>query len=231
MVRYQLMTYDVRVLRVGNKIINYVYIIMDRMTKQAAIVDPAWDMDAICYEIEKNNLQVKMILLTHSHSDHVQLVEPLVARYNPKVYISKREADYYRYHSGNLVTLADQTLLMLGETPIRSILTPGHTAGGMCYLMSHSLFTGDTLFIEGCGICDTKGGNPYEMFASLKKIRQITNPTVSVYPGHSFGRPPGLSMEDLMTYNIYFQINDLDSFVKFRMRPNQRLNNKLFNFH
>ncbi|MFK4467832.1 hypothetical protein [Bacillus sp. RC252] len=47
------MTYDVRVLRVGKKIINYVYIIIDRLTKQAAIVDPAWDMPAICSEIEK----------------------------------------------------------------------------------------------------------------------------------------------------------------------------------
>ncbi len=79
------------------------------------------------------------------------------------------------------------------------------------------------MFIEGCGICDLDGGNPYEMFESIKKIRTIIVSKVLIYPGHSFGKPPG-SMEDLMDNNLCFQINDVESFVKFRMRLNQQLN-------
>ncbi|WP_327020558.1 hypothetical protein [Bacillus amyloliquefaciens] len=62
----------------------------------------------------------------------MQLVEPLVLLYNPEVYISNKEADYYGYQCENLETIENQTTILLGETPIRSILTPGHTAGGMC---------------------------------------------------------------------------------------------------
>ncbi len=62
------MKYDVRVLRVGNEVINYVYNIIDRLTKQTAIIDPAWDMSVIRSEIEENNLQVKTIDITHPFS-------------------------------------------------------------------------------------------------------------------------------------------------------------------
>ncbi|MFK4467831.1 hydroxyacylglutathione hydrolase [Bacillus sp. RC252] len=154
----------------------------------------------------------------------MQLVEPLVSKYNCKVYISRKEADYYGFQRENMETLEDQRIILLGDTSIRCILTPGHTVGGMCYSLSHSLFTGDTLFIEGCGICNSDGGDPYKMFESIKKIKSIIDPNVLVYPGHSFGKSPGLSMEVLMDHNLYFHIDDVETFVKFRMRPNQQLN-------
>ncbi|ASB52628.1 hypothetical protein S100072_01292 [Bacillus velezensis] len=62
------MKYDVRVVRVGNEVINYVYIIFNRLMKQIAIIDPAWDMSVIRSEIEENNSQVKMIDITHPFS-------------------------------------------------------------------------------------------------------------------------------------------------------------------
>ncbi len=83
------------------------------------------------------------------------------------------------------------------------------------YSLSHSLFTGDMLFIEGCGICDLDGVNSYEMFESIKKIRTIINSKILIYPGHSFGKLPGLSVEYLTDNYLYFQINDVESFVKF----------------
>ncbi|AKF95943.1 MBL fold metallo-hydrolase [Brevibacillus laterosporus] len=215
------MTYDVMVLRLGRKIINYVYIIVDRLTKQAAIVDPAWDMPAICSVIEKNNLQIVMILLTHSHEDHVQLVEPLVSRYNCKVYISIHEANFYQFQCSNMQVLDDGSRILLGGTAVTCILTPGHTAGGMCYSLSHSLFTGDTIFIEGCGICSKYGGDPYRMFESMRRIRTMIEPNVLIYPGHSFGIFPGVSMKYVIDNNLYFQIDDVETFVRFRMRPNQ----------
>ncbi|PPA87170.1 MBL fold metallo-hydrolase [Brevibacillus laterosporus] len=220
------MTYDVMVLRLGRKIINYVYITVDRLTKQAAIVDPAWNMPAICSVIEKNNLQIVMILLTHSHQDHVQLVEPLVSRYNCKVYISIHEAHFYQFQCSNMHVLDDGSRILLGGTAVTCILTPGHTAGGMCYSLSHSLFTGDTIFIEGCGICSTYGGDPYRMFESMRRIRTMIEPNVLIYPGHSFGIFPDVPMKYVIDNNLYFQIDDVETFVRFRMRPNQPKNYK-----
>ncbi|WP_268964163.1 MBL fold metallo-hydrolase, partial [Paenibacillus sinensis] len=80
---------------------------------------------------------------------------------------------------------------MLGDTQITCILTPGHTYGSACYLTSDHLFTGDTVFIEGCGLCDTVGGDPEQMFHSIQRIKSAINPMVQIFPGHSYGKNPG----------------------------------------
>jgi glyoxylase-like metal-dependent hydrolase (beta-lactamase superfamily II) len=116
----------------------------------------------------------------------------------------------------------------LGETPISFLFTPGHTAGGGCYLLSDSLFAGDTVFIEGCGICHARGGSPEEMFNSIQEIKRIVPPHVRVYPGHSFGEKPGRTLHHLVKQNIYFQINKKRQFIDFRMRKSFK---KFFDFH
>lgn len=214
-------SYDVIMLRVGTNLINYVYIITDHATRDTAIIDPAWNLKYINKMIQKFELNPHIILLTHSHADHTNLVEPLIYQYNTKVFMSSIEIDYYKFKCENLYPLNDQDILFLGQTPIKSILTPGHTKGGLCYLLSHSLFTGDTVFIEGCGICNTRGGNPYAMYHSIQKIKCFIKSYVSVFPGHSYGQKPGAQFDYLMKNNIYFQLQDIEMFVKFRMRPNQ----------
>lgn len=66
------------------------------------------------------------------------------------------------------------------------ILTPGHTAGGMCYKIGDSLFTGDTVFIRSCGFCNCKGSNPDEMYESVNKIKIYAQNGGRIYPGHYF---------------------------------------------
>ncbi|AKF95767.1 MBL fold metallo-hydrolase [Brevibacillus laterosporus] len=217
-------TYRLYKLKVG---FNYSYIIMDQATGKAAIVDPAWDLERITTMLADLGAEVTMILLTHSHYDHVHLVEPLVNRYQPKVYMSSEEIDYYQYHSPHLHSFADEDEIMLGETKIICLLTPGHTAGGSCFLLSAALLTGDTIFVEGCGICDTPGGCPDQMYESVQKIRNRVDSSVCVYPGHSYGKEPGYPLGYLLKNNIYFQIENKEQFIKFRMRKNQK---NLFDF-
>lgn len=221
-------TYQIYQLKVGSsKILNYTYILVDKISGQAAIVDPAWDLEGITNIFRELGSEPGIILLTHSHNDHVNLVDQLIDQFNSQVYMSAKEIDFYDFRCKNLHSIHNNDIINLGKTPITCLVTPGHTAGGICYLLADSLFTGDTIFIEGCGICTTVGGSPEQMFESIQSIKKVVEPHVRIYPGHSFGKKPGYSIDYLQKYNIYFQIESKEHFIKFRMRKNQK---NLFNF-
>jgi len=201
---------------------NYSYIVLDKITKSAMIVDPAWELNKIENKLNQLNANLVAIFLTHSHYDHVNMVNPLVKKYNPAVYMSKQEIGYYRYRCSNLEGLNDEETVKVGETDVTSILTPGHTAGGMCYLLQNSLFTGDTIFIEGCGICCGYGSSAAQLFESIQRVKSRIPENVNVYPGHSYGKPSGQTLKYLTKENIYFQIEKKEHFIDFRMRKNQK---------
>lgn len=201
---------------------NYTYIVLDKITNSAFIIDPSWELDKIVNQLNQLNVGLEAIFLTHSHMDHVNLVNPLVRIFNPTVYMSKAEIDYYKYRCSNLNALNDLDKVYVGSTEIESILTPGHTAGSMCYMLTESLFTGDTVFSEGCGMCYCDGGSAGQMFDSIQKLKAKLPVGIKVYPGHSYGKAPGQEMQQLIEENIYFLINDKEKFVNFRERKNQK---------
>ncbi|MBW4080627.1 MBL fold metallo-hydrolase [Paenibacillus sp. S150] len=202
--------------------LNYSYVIVDRATGTAAIVDPAWEIRKFTELLERIGVEVSAILLTHSHEDHVNLVQPLVNLYQPKVYMSDIEINYYHYQSPNLTGFGHKDRIRIGDTVIECLLTPGHTAGSACYLLHDSMFSGDTVFTEGCGICNCPGGSPSDMYDSIQMIKSYVPDYVKVYPGHSFGKGTGHTLGSLKEENIYFQIYKRNHFVDFRMRPNQK---------
>ncbi|MBO2945605.1 MBL fold metallo-hydrolase [Paenibacillus sp. F411] len=222
-------TYQLEILRVcSGRYINYSYLIVDRKSRQAAVVDPAWQLEAIESALERYEAELSTILLTHSHKDHVHLVPPLCQRYAPHVFMMQKELDYYHFSAPSLYGLKDGEELKVGHTSITGLLTPGHTAGGGCYWLEGSLFTGDTIFTEGCGMCSSEGSDPVEMYYSVKRLQQLMPADTRVYPGHSFGERPGQSMSRLHEMNAYFQIASLEHFVSFRMRKGQT---SLMSFH
>lgn len=185
-------------------IINFTYFIIDEKTKQTAVIDPAWELPKIESVLQTLNGNLTTILLTHSHFDHTNLVNPLLNKYNPQVFLSSKEIDFYNYKCKNLNLVNQNDSIKLGKTEICCLLTPGHTIGSTCYLLSDSLFTGDTIFIEGCGICNTFGGNPEQMFDSIQEIKNTIDPHVKIFPGHSYGKDPGYPLNYLLKENIYF---------------------------
>lgn len=206
---------------------NYCYVVLDRSSGEAAVVDPAWELVTLQGKLLEIGARLTTILLTHSHYDHVNLVACLVRDYDATVVLSRQEKECYRFSCDNLVLAEHLDRILVGKTAMTCLLTPGHTAGSMCYLLPNSIFTGDTLFIEGCGICNAEGGSPQEMFKSIQSIKQMVHPDVRVYPGHSYGRAPGCSFAEVQKENIYLQIDREDIFVEFRMRKGQR---NLFDF-
>lgn len=221
-------SYELRILKVREaSFINYSYMIIDRATRQAAVIDPAWELDTVTSALAESDATLSTILLTHSHFDHVNLVDSLIDLFQPRVYMARQEVDAYAFTCRNLHPVHDLDVIPLGQTSLTCILTPGHTAGGLCFQTDGSLFTGDTVFIEGCGLCSAPGGDPERMYESIQRIKETVDPRVRIYPGHSYGKEVGYTLRYVMDHNLYFQIDSKDSFIRFRMRKHQK---RLFDF-
>jgi len=163
---------------------NFIYLITDRQTGRTAVVDPAWDAAAILQQAKEKGLTISDILLTHSHHDHINGIEAILARHDAQLHLLKPEAEFWgqqlakpRLHHGG-------DKIQLGKTEIEVLHTPGHTPGSACYQIRDHLITGDTLFVWGCGRCDLAGGDPEIMYDSLKKLADMPDETV-ILPGHN----------------------------------------------
>lgn len=200
---------------------NYCYLILDKEKKEGILIDPAWDLSQFKAVIKAMEIELKGIFLTHSHNDHVNLAEKLTTIYGCPVYMSAIEQAYYNFNCNNLKTIGEETV-KAGNLEVTAIHTPGHTIGGFCYKIENAIFTGDTLFTEGCGICNTKGGDPGQMFQSLKKLKEILPRETLIYPGHSFGYDPGYTLAKVLEMNIYLNITEEELFTEYRMRKNTK---------
>lgn len=175
---------------------NFSYLIYDPKTKDAALVDPSYDIQKANKIIRKQNLHLQYIILTHYHLDHTKET-PKIKTIYPKARIvaSKADGQHLNLHVDKIVT--DKDHLRLGEIILRIILTPGHTPGGICIKVNDiALVTGDTLFIGDCGRTDLSGGNLHDMFQSLQgKIKTLADHLI-VYPGHDYGEKPFDTLEN-----------------------------------
>jgi len=206
--------------------INYNYLVIDQLSNQAVIVDPAWDIGKIDHAFASTRTSLKGILLTHSHPDHVHLAKTLAAKHQCPIWMSNEEISVSGYKAQQLIGI-DMTPWTVGQMQIQPILTPGHTPGSICYLIGDNLFTGDTLFAEGCGLCpDTQAA--HTMFASLEHLKDRLKPETHIFPGHSYGKSPGQKFSLLLKDNIYLQFKNENDFAAYRLREGQ---NKIGHFH
>jgi hydroxyacylglutathione hydrolase len=187
--------------------INYCYLITHLSSKTGVLVDPAWEMDTIEKQLSDRNITLQGILLTHSHPDHINLAEPIANKYNIPVYMSRDEIDFYRFSCPNLIAIDNFSPFILAGIIIEPLLTPGHTYGGTSFLIEDNLFCGDTIFIEGCGICTAKGGNPEVLYDSLQIIKKAISLQTKIYPGHCYGLPVGQTFDFVLANNIYLQFD------------------------
>jgi len=206
---------------------NYNYLVVDPISREAVIVDPAWEMEKIEEALLDAHASLSGILTTHSHPDHVHLAKPMAEKYECPIWMSKGEIAASGFDAKQLIAI-DGNPWTVGHMLITPIFTPGHTPGSTCYLIGDNLFTGDVLFAEGCGIClDVESA--HEMFASLEHLKTRLTPEIRIFPGHSYGKPPGQRLAQLCKDNMYLQFTDKNSFAAFRLRSGQNLG-KMFNF-
>lgn len=180
--------------------------------KEAIVIDPVGDMSSIVNYIEKNELKVKYILLTHGHGDHIGLVPELKQITGAPIYVHSEDEEMINDSDMNLSVHFGRRVafkgdyhydgdLKLGEETIEIIHTPGHTKGSICIQIGDSLFTGDTLFSGSIGRTDFYGGDYNTILQSLNKLK-ILDSNLKVYPGH--GPASQLSIE--FASNPYFQL-------------------------
>ncbi len=196
---------------------NFVYLIGDRETKAAAIVDPGWDADEIKKVADEAGYTIAHILISHTHFDHVNALRDLLKQVDAQVHVHKSEAPYLKEARENIHPVESGDILVVGATKIRFIHTPGHTPGSQCFHVDDNLVSGDTLFINGCGRCDLPGGNPEEMYDSLKNKLMKLNDTTILYPGHNYAHHPTSTLGDEKKNNPYMLRESLADFLRFRM--------------
>ena len=126
---------------------NLIYVIWDIETKLTALIDPAWDLTNVNSFIKKNGLTLDKILLTHSHHDHVNSIDGILTDHDVQIHINKKEKLFWEKTYDNFYTNDGDDLIILGETQIRTMHTPGHTPGSACYLIGKNLIAGDTFLM------------------------------------------------------------------------------------
>lgn len=160
----------------------YTYLIADRATKEAAIIDPVLEtLDRDLKLIEELGLKLLYVLDTHVHADHITGAAILRERLGAKTAASRVAGV-----QGIDIELEDGQELLLGDRKIRVISTPGHTDSCVTYAFEGMIFTGDTLLIRGCGRTDFQQGSPAKLYHSVhEKLFRLPDETI-IYPGHDY---------------------------------------------
>jgi hydroxyacylglutathione hydrolase len=206
---------------------NFVYLVADPATREAAVVDAAWEIDRVLQIVEQDDLKLKAALVTHFHPDHlggdfmghhIQGAAELLERNLPiKVHVHKLEADFANRVAGlspsDLVRTDGTEELHLGNLRVRFVHTPGHTPGSQCFLIDGRLISGDTLFIGSCGRVDLPGSDPEQMYDSLvNKLKRLPDDIV-LYPGHNYADRLTSTIGDEKRRNMYMRFDRLEDFL------------------
>lgn len=212
---------------------NLAYLVGSRSAREALLVDPAWDVDALLDRAEADGVRVVGALVTHYHPDHVggalfgheiEGVARLLERSPVPIHANEVEAEGVRRVTGasasDLVSHASGDVIEIGEVRIRLIHTPGHTPGSQCFLVETGagpghLVSGDTLFLGSCGRVDLPGSDPEAMYHSLHdKLGRLPDETL-LFPGHLYSSEPSSSIGEQKRTNPYLRVGRLDDFLRF----------------
>ena len=153
---------------------NFSYLIADEESKEAAVVDPGWEIEKISEIAKKHDLNIKFILITHSHYDHIDKVKEIADATDATVYVHKEDLDEIKNKGVDKIkTIGENDEIYVGKIKVKVLHTPGHSPGSVCYLVGNKLITGDTLFVENIGRTDLPGGDPRVIAESLKKLKKL----------------------------------------------------------
>lgn len=174
------------------------YLLRHLPSEEQILIDPGDDVDRIVQTVFNQGKNLKEILITHAHHDHVGAVAVLHERFGMPCQLHKADASLMRQaHTYALVfdgrqikpftrfcLYENEKTLKIGERPIQVIYTPGHTPGSVCYYFGDFVFTGDTVLYQHVGRTDTPGSNADQLISSVNRlIEELPGDTI-IFPGH-----------------------------------------------
>ncbi len=190
---------------------NFCYLLCDRKSKEAAAVDPGFKADQFAAAAAERDFEIKLILITHAHSDHKRQADKLARLTKAALHAGKEEK------VRNAIILRDGDRLAIGESPITVYHTPGHSPGHLCYLFENRLVTGDLLFcgkVGGTGP-NFPGSSPEAEWNSLQRILSL-NDEVEIFPGHNYYGGEGAMTRSTIGYerqhNPFLLCKSLEAF-------------------
>jgi len=202
---------------------NFVYLISDTKSKRAAVVDPAWDIPTVLAKAKQRGVTITDILLTHSHHDHINGIEQVLAKFDAQLHLSRAEADFWGRHLDLPTLHHGGDVIDLGETQIQLLHTPGHTPGSACYRLGNEVITGDTMFVFGCGRCDLHGGDPEVMFDTLARMGRELPASARILPGHNYSVTPSSTMAEQIEGNPFMHFAQKADFIEYRMHIHDKV--------
>ncbi len=186
----------------------YTYIVADRASKRAVIIDPVLGQFARDVgELERHGLSLEWILDTHVHADHETGANALKAATGATTAVGAACES-----SGHDRMLVDGDAISVGEMRIEVIATPGHTPGSMTFRINDNVFTGDALLIEGCGRTDFQGGSSDELYNSITGKLFTLPPETIVWPGHDYRGRASSTIKHEREHNPRFAGKSLEEF-------------------
>jgi glyoxylase-like metal-dependent hydrolase (beta-lactamase superfamily II) len=203
---------------IARQMVNFVYVIGDRESGEAVVIDPAYDPAGILEVLAADGMHLTGALATHYHADHVGGsmmgfevvgVRELLELTSVPVHVQADEAPFVQkttgLTAGDLVSHSGGDVVMVGDIPIELVHTPGHTPGSQCFMLDGALVSGDTLFLEGCGRTDLPGGDPVALYHSLTHTLSKVPDDSILFPGHMYSAAPAALMGETRQVNFVFR--------------------------
>lgn len=202
----------------ARQMVNFVYLIGDRVTDETLVVDPAYDVQGLLEIVEADGMRLTGVLGTHYHPDHVggqmggwalEGISGLLERVQVPIHVQRDELPWVERTTGvaasDLVGHRGGEVVRVGEVDVELIHTPGHTPGSQCFLVDGRLVAGDTLFLEGCGRTDLPGADPLAMYESIHtRLARVPGDTI-LFPGHMYSADASQSMSETRRWNYVFR--------------------------
>jgi len=202
---------------------NYVYLVGSTETREAAVIDAAWDIDEILRIAAQDEMEITHALVTHTHPDHVgggfagieiAGATELLDKCKAKVVVHKTEAEFIKGLSySDMIKTDNGDKVDVGGLEIKLMHTPGHTPGSQCFLVDDRVISGDTLFIDACGRVDFPGGDPEQMYYSLTQKLMTLPDDMILFPGHNYAPLKHATMGEQKRTNPYLKFSSLKQFL------------------
>jgi hydroxyacylglutathione hydrolase len=173
------------------------YIIGSEATRKGMIIDPGDDADRIMEAVNRSGLDIKCIVVTHGHLDHLGALKEVREETGAEVCIHADDSKFIQEEPVETIfgarypslsppdrLLREGDTIDVGGLHFRVINILGHTRGSICLLGHGALFTGDTLFNYGIGRTDFPGGSQSQLVNHINKKMMVLPDSTIIYPGH-----------------------------------------------